>query len=100
MYCRPLSANLTGSFPIGCILVLFTALGMIWDGSRLSSCSPRQLRATLHATDISAPKSGRAGISTLPLRDDMWILMVGAGLTLLPLSACDAFIYGSWWVMV
>ena len=73
---------------------------MIWDGSRLSSCSPRRPRATLPATDISAPESGRAGISVSPLRDDIWTLMVGAGSMLLPLSTCDALIRGSWWGVV
>ena len=62
-----------------------------------ADCSPRQPRATLPATDISAPESGSAGISALPLRDDMWMLMVGAGLTLLLLFAFDALICGSWW---
>ena len=70
---------------------------MIWDGSRLSSSSPRKPRGTLPATGILAPESGRAGISALPLRDDIiWKLMVGAGSTLLPLTTYDALFCRSW----
>ena len=77
------SASVTGSFPIGYILVLFTALGMIWDGSRLSSCSPKWCRAAFPATDISAPESGRVVMLAFLLRDNMWMLMVGVGSTVL-----------------
>ena len=38
---------MTGSFPMGCIFVQFTARGVMLEGSKLSSCSPRWTRASL-----------------------------------------------------
>ena len=41
------------SFPTGFIVVPLTALGMICDGSKLSSCSPKLRKAAFPATEMS-----------------------------------------------
>lgn len=78
MYIVDPSVKVTGSFPIGCILVPFTVRGVTVDGSKLSLCSPRWVRAVSPATERSAPESGSVSISALPFRDDMCTRTVGA----------------------
>ena len=72
------SVKVTGSFLIGCILAPFTVWGVTVDGSKLSLCSPRWVKAVSPATKRSAPESGSVLISALPFRDDMCTRTVGA----------------------
>ena len=46
-----------------------TALGMICDGSKLSSCSPKLRKAAFPGTEMSAPESGSVHTSAFPLRN-------------------------------
>ena len=73
------SWNVTGSFPMGLIFVPLTALGMILEGRRLSTCSPSSLSACVPAADMSAPESGKLSRYVAPLREVMWMGIVGAG---------------------
>ena len=61
------------------ILVPFTALGNTEDGKRLFTCSPKWLRISFPAAEMSAPESGSTSMSADPLREEMWTAIVGAG---------------------
>ena len=50
---------MTDNLPSGCIVVAFTALGMILEGRRLLIFSLRWLRIALPAAEMSAPESER-----------------------------------------
>ena len=67
---------MTGSLPIGFMVVPFTARG---DGRRLSLCSPRCVRASVPATEMLAPESGKVSMSAAPFKDVTWMRIVGAG---------------------
>ena len=51
MYVVYPSMIVTGSFPRGCISVWFTARGVMVFVSRLSLCSPRQVKVASPAKD-------------------------------------------------
>lgn len=69
----------TGNFPIGVIVMPFTARGVTSEGSKLSWSSDRLERKANPATDTSAPESGKACTREVPFNEDMRIGMVGAG---------------------
>lgn len=94
MYVMDPSVKVTGSFPMGCIFVPFTVRGMMVDGSRLSLCSPRWVKAVSPATERSAPESGSVSISALPFRDEMCTRTVGADSIALEFLSFDVFICG------
>ena len=71
--------SVTGSLPMGCILWPLTALGVTLEGSRLFLCSPKCFMTSVPATEMSVPKLGRVFRTALPLGDEMWTLIVGAG---------------------
>ena len=58
------------------ILVLFIAWGMILEGRRLFTCSPRWLRAYFPAAEISAPEISK---SADRLREEIWRVIVSVG---------------------
>ena len=89
------SWNKTAILPIGRILVPFAALGMISEGKRLSTCTPRWLRISFPAAEISAPESGKTSVSMDPLREEMWMGIVGAGSVTITCLIFGMWIWGS-----
>jgi len=71
------SVSVTSSLPMGCILWPLTARGVTLEGSRLYLCLPKCFMAYVPATEMSAPRLGRVFRTALPLRDEMWTLIVG-----------------------
>ena len=76
------------------ILVPFTDRGMILEGRRLFTCSPRWLRASFPAAEISAPELDKISMSADPLREEMWTVIVGAGSITVASWTLDMWIHG------
>ena len=53
--------------------------GLTCDSKRLKGCSPSKRSNFGSAAEMSAPESGRADVSHVPLTDKIRIEMVGAG---------------------
>ena len=85
---------MTAILPIDRILVPFTARGMILEGRRLFTCSPRHLRSSFPAAEILAPESGKISMSADPLRKEMWTVIVGAGSMAVASQTLDMWIRG------
>ena len=61
-----------------------TALGLISDGVKLSSCCPRIPTIAWPAADISVPESGNTVTGVVPDEDNICTVIVGAGSALSP----------------
>ena len=79
MYARAPRESVTGSFPMGLMVVPLTARGVTTDGMRLSGCSWSCCKKAVPATQMSAPESGRACTIACPFRDDESLLKLSTG---------------------
>ena len=70
-----------GIFPTRCSVEPLTALGTIWEGAKLSMCSPSDLTDSGPAAQMSAPESGSIAMLASPLQVVTFIVIVGPGLT-------------------
>ena len=64
---------------MGFMLCPLAVRGDISEGRRLNGCSLSSVNSCGPAAEISAPESGRTGVTVDPFAVKMCILMVGAG---------------------
>ena len=78
-YCLLPRQSVTGNFPNGNILVLFTFLGITSDGVSLLGCSLRWTSVSLPDAGISAPEPERTLTSLEPFAEVMLAVISRAG---------------------
>ena len=64
---------------MGVICDPFTALGLIFDGNKLSICWPSMPSIPCLAAEISAPELGKTSTLLISEEKEMYTLIVGAG---------------------